>query len=165
MLKRLFAIAGLLTVFSAGSWAAAPRVAVGALQAPDSAAQALERAIEQEISRRGGVGATVAAVANGRVLLARSFGRRSTDSPAPVGEDTLFGVGSVTKQFTAAATLLLAEDGKLSVDDKVAKYYPGLTRANEISLLDLMNHVSATPITTRLISSTAACWHRSRQTR
>ena len=64
---------------------------------------------------------------------------------APIGDDTLFGIGSVTKQFTAAATLLLAEQGKLSVDDKVAKYYPGLTRANDITILDLMNHVSGYP--------------------
>jgi D-alanyl-D-alanine carboxypeptidase len=145
VLKRAFAITILLGGFVAGLWAVAPGSAVGIDQATDTTARALERAIEQELSRRGGVGATVAAVANGRVLLARGFGRRSMDSPAPVGEDTLFGVGSVTKQFTAAATLLLAEEGKLSVDDKVGKYYPGLTRANEISLLDLMNHVSGYP--------------------
>ena len=54
-------------------------------------------------------------------------------------------MGSVTKQFTAAATLLLAEQGKVSVTDKVAKYYPGLTRANDITILDLMNHVSGYP--------------------
>ena len=41
--------------------------------------------------------------------------------------ETPFAVGSVTKQFTCACVLLLAEDGKLSVDDKVAKYYPNLT--------------------------------------
>ena len=105
----------------------------------------IERAINQEIARRGGVGATVAIVENGRPLLAKAFGRRSTDSPAPIGDDTLFGIGSVTKQFTAAAILLLAEQGKLSVNDKVAKYYPGLTRANEITILDLMNHVSGYP--------------------
>src|SRR5581483_2620276 len=64
------------------------------------------------------------------------------NTPTPVDESTLFGLGSVTKQFTAAAALLLAERGKLSVNDRVAKYYPGLTRANAITLLDLMNHVS-----------------------
>jgi CubicO group peptidase (beta-lactamase class C family) len=51
-------------------------------------------------------------------------------------------IGSITKQFTAACVLLLAEDGKLSVTDKVSKYYPALTRASDITLLDLMNHVS-----------------------
>ena len=46
---------------------------------------------------------------------------------APVVPDTMFGVGSVTKQFACACILLLAEDGKLSVDDRVAKYYPAST--------------------------------------
>ncbi len=116
---------------------------VGAAQAdPGGKRSALERAITEEIARRGGVGATVAVVENGRTILAGGFGRRSPDSPAPVDDGTLFGIGSVTKQFTAAATLLLAEQGKLSVYDKVAKYYPGLTRADDITLLDLMNHVS-----------------------
>src|SRR6185295_12921177 len=58
---------------------------------------------------------------------------------------TLFAIGSVSKQFTSAAVLLLAEEGKLSARDPVAKYYPTLTRAKEITLLDLMNHVSGYP--------------------
>ena len=95
--------------------------------------------------RRGGVGATVAIVENGQTLLAKGFGRRSATRTVPVGAATLFGIGSVTKQFTAAAALLLAEQGKLSVTDKVAKYYPGVTRADDITLLDLMNHVSGYP--------------------
>ncbi|HEY1909749.1 MAG TPA: serine hydrolase domain-containing protein [Vicinamibacterales bacterium] len=116
---------------------------VAAVQADQAGKRsALEQAITQEIARHGGVGATVAVVENGQTLLAGGFGRRSLDAPAAVDAGTLFGIGSVTKQFTAAATLLLAEQGKLSVHDKVAKYYPGLTRANDITLLDLMNHVS-----------------------
>jgi D-alanyl-D-alanine carboxypeptidase len=107
--------------------------------------QALGRAIEEELSRRGGVGATVATVENGRVTMAKGFGRRAVDSPAPVDDSTLFGIGSVTKQFTSAAALLLAERGKLAVTDTVSKYFPGLTRANDITLLDLMNHVSGYP--------------------
>ena len=109
---------------------------------PIDKAQDLERAIEQELSRRGGVGATVAIVENGRVSMAKGFGRRSIDAPARVDDDTLFGIGSVTKQFTSAAALLLAERGKLSVTDTVARYFPDLTRAKDITLLDLMNHVS-----------------------
>jgi D-alanyl-D-alanine carboxypeptidase len=118
--------------------------ATAARQAPAARVQALEQAIEHELSSRGGVGATVAIVENGRPLLARAFGRRSVGGPPP-GAHTLFGMGSVTKQFTSAAVLLLAQDGRLAVDDKVAKYYPGLTRANAITLLDLMNHVSGYP--------------------
>ena len=145
VLKRAREVAVLVAVLMSSAWALTPAPAAAVQAAAASASQALERAIAQELARRGGVGATVAIVENGRPIVAKGFGRRSVESPAPLGDDTLFGIGSVTKQFTAAAALLLAEQGKLSVDDKVAKYYPGLTRANDITLLDLMNHVSGYP--------------------
>ncbi len=91
---------------------------------------------------RGLVGLSVAVVENGATVLAEGFGVKSIAAGGPVAADTMFAVGSITKQFTAACILLLAEDGRLAVTDKVAKYYPGLTRAADITLLDLMNHVS-----------------------
>jgi CubicO group peptidase (beta-lactamase class C family) len=54
----------------------------------------------------------------------------------------MFAIGSVTKQFTCSAALLLAQDGKLSMSDPVAKYVPTATRASEVTLLDLGQHVS-----------------------
>jgi CubicO group peptidase (beta-lactamase class C family) len=144
-LKRIVFGAVIAGVLVSGTWAAMPQRAAEGQAAAAVTPQALESAIERELSSRGGVGATVAVVQNSRVLLAKGFGRRSVESPAKVGEDTLFGLGSVTKQFTATAALLLAERGKLSLDDRVAKYYPALTRASDITLLDLMNHVSGYP--------------------
>jgi D-alanyl-D-alanine carboxypeptidase len=144
MLKRASAVA-IAALLGWGVWAAGPRLDAASQAAAAATTQALERSIAQELSRRGGVGATVAIVEHGRPLLAKGFGRRSVDSPTRVDAATLFGIGSVTKQFTAAAALLLAEQGKLSVHDTVAKYYPGATRANDITILDLMNHVSGYP--------------------
>ncbi|HKB10864.1 MAG TPA: serine hydrolase domain-containing protein [Vicinamibacterales bacterium] len=147
-MKRLLLGIAIAAAFAVNGWlhASAP-VAAAQATAPGASGQAtdLARALDAEMSKRGGVGATVAVVDAGRVILAHGFGRRSIDSPAQVTDATLFGVGSVTKQFTAAATLLLAEQGKLSVTDKVATYFPGLTRADDITLLDLMNHVSGYP--------------------
>ena len=51
-------------------------------------------------------------------------------------------VGSISKQFTATCVLLLQEDGKLSLDDTVSKWFPQLTRANEITLRELLSHTS-----------------------
>ncbi len=87
-------------------------------------------------------GLSLTIVREGKVVLARGYGKRSLEDGAPVVPNTLFAVGSVTKQFTCACILLLAEDGKLSVDDKVAKYYPHLTGARTVSLYDLMAHTS-----------------------
>ncbi|MBP7706618.1 MAG: beta-lactamase family protein [Candidatus Aminicenantes bacterium] len=94
------------------------------------------------LKSRGLVGLSVAVVENGATALAEGFGVRSQATGRPVATDTMFAIGSITKQFTAACVLLLAEDGKLAVTDKVAKWYPALTRASDITLLDLMNHVS-----------------------
>ena len=53
-----------------------------------------------------------------------------------------YSIGSISKQFTAAAILMLAEEGKLSLDDKVAKWFPNLTRANEVTLRQLLSMTS-----------------------
>ena len=53
-----------------------------------------------------------------------------------------YSIGSISKQFTATAILLLQEQGKLSLDDKVAKFIPGLTRANEVTIRHLLSHTS-----------------------
>jgi D-alanyl-D-alanine carboxypeptidase len=57
-------------------------------------------------------------------------------------ETTRYAVGSISKQFTAAALLLAQEQGKVSLDDKISRYYPDLTRANEITIRQLLSHTS-----------------------
>jgi D-alanyl-D-alanine carboxypeptidase len=110
--------------------------------APDI--QALDSFIAGEVKAKGLVGLSVALMADGKIVLAKGYGLSALDGTA-VTPKTPFAIGSVTKQFTCACILKLAEAGKLSVEDKVAKYYPGLTRADDITLLDLMNHVSGYP--------------------
>lgn len=85
---------------------------------------------------------SVALVSDGRIVLAKNYGKRSLETGERVTPSTAFAVGSVTKQFTVAAALLLMEDGKLSRSDKVAKWYPNATRAKDITIDDLFHHVS-----------------------
>jgi D-alanyl-D-alanine carboxypeptidase len=113
--------------------------------AADLDVAAIRKQVADQVQSRGLVGLSVAIVQGGTIVLAEGFGAKALKSGEPVAADTMFAIGSITKQFTAACVLLLAEDGRLSVADKVAKYYPGLTRAGEITLLDLMNHVSGYP--------------------
>src|SRR6478609_3818294 len=98
--------------------------------------------LEQQVRAGGYVGMSVAIVRDGKVVLAKGYGKRSLAPEEPVETGTMFAAGSVTKQFTAACVLLLAEQGKLSVRDPVARWYPELTRAKEITLYDLMTHAS-----------------------
>lgn len=106
---------------------------------------ALDAWVAEQVKAKGYVGLSLAVVRDGKVVLEKGYGLRSLDSKEPMTTDTSLRIGSVSKQFTCAAILLLAEEGKLSAHDKVSKWYPTLTKANEITLLDLMNHTSGYP--------------------
>ncbi len=128
------------------SLAAATFAATSAPNLPDTFdPAAIDNFLAAQMQQPNRVGLSVAIMKGGKVVLAKGYGKRSLQEERPVEPDTLFAIGSVSKQFTCAAILLLAEDGKLSVQDPVAKYYPNLTRAKDITLLDLMNHVSGYP--------------------
>lgn len=131
-----------------------PAVAAALLLAPASlAAQAVADApptivprvidslVEADIAARHLAGISLGIMRDGEIVYARGYGRADVARGAPVDTTTRFAIGSVTKQFTAALILQLDAEGKLSVHDKVAKWYPALTRAADVSLLDLMNHV------------------------
>lgn len=134
----------------------APTPTCPSVQAPAAATPAVERPqkfdvaaidayVAAQLANKSMVGLSLAIVRQGELVLARGYGRRSLASGEPVEPDTAFAIGSVTKQFTCASALLLAEDGKLSLDDRVAQYRPDLTRAADITLLDLLSHVSGYP--------------------
>lgn len=90
------------------------------------------------------VGASVAIVRDGKIVYVREFGKRSLAGP-PADAGTKFEIGSLTKQFTAAAILQLKERGKLALEDRVAKYIPAFPHASEITLRHLLNQTSGLP--------------------
>ncbi len=107
--------------------------------------KALDAYAAAQVQKKGLVGLSLGIMKNGEIIFAKGYGKRSLNPSKPVEPSTAFAIGSVTKQFTCACIFLLAEEGKLSVKDPVAKYYPKLTRAKDITILDLMNHVSGYP--------------------
>ncbi len=116
------------------------------LQPPDSFdLNAIDTYLTEYLRTKNVPGLSIAIVRNGELVFTKGYGKRSLEDGQPVQTDTLFAIGSITKQFTCALVLMLAEEGKLSVQDKVAKHFPDLTRANDITLLDLMNNVSGYP--------------------
>jgi D-alanyl-D-alanine carboxypeptidase len=106
---------------------------------------AIDAYVADQVRDQGYAGLSLAIVRDGKVVLAKGYGKRLVEEGAPVDPDTPFAIGSVTKQFICACVLLLAEEGKLSVEDKVAKYEPSLKGAGDISLHDLMTHISGYP--------------------
>jgi CubicO group peptidase (beta-lactamase class C family) len=99
-------------------------------------------AIEKVLHDTGVPSASVGIAQNGKVVYARAFGLANITPPRPATADMAYPIGSISKQFTATAALLLQQEGKLSLDDKVAKYFPELTRANEVSLRNLLTMTS-----------------------
>lgn len=115
---------------------------VAAQSEPLSPAQvaAIDAAADKALKSSGAPAASIAVVRNGAIVYAKAYGMQRDGVPARA--DARYPIGSVSKQFTAAAILILADEGKLSLDDRVDKYLPGLTRANEVTIRQLLSHTS-----------------------
>jgi CubicO group peptidase (beta-lactamase class C family) len=88
-------------------------------------------------------GCAVGVSRDGEILLERAYGMADLEHDVRNAPDTVFEAGSVSKQFTAAAVLLLARDGKLSLDDPARKYLPELPgHAASITLRQMLHHTS-----------------------
>jgi CubicO group peptidase (beta-lactamase class C family) len=93
--------------------------------------------------------ATVAVMVDGEIVYAEGFGLRDRAKNLPVETDTQFNIGSVSKIFTAAAVLILEQEGKLSLDKPVTDYLPDFTmkddRYKDITVRMLLNHTLGLP--------------------
>ena len=87
-------------------------------------------------------GAAVLISRNGEIIYQKGFGFENIAGQKPVTVETIFRIGSITKQFTASAILKLQADGKLSVEDPVSKYIPDFPRGNEVTIHQLLTHIS-----------------------
>jgi D-alanyl-D-alanine carboxypeptidase len=88
-------------------------------------------------------GAAILIARNGKPIYRRGFGLADVDGKVPVTPEMVFRIGSVTKQFTAAAILRLAEQGKLSIDDEITKHLPDYpTQGRIITIRHLLTHTS-----------------------
>jgi len=106
----------------------------------------IDRFVSAEMSRQKIPGMALAVVKNGQVVLAKGYGFANIEHQVPVTTHSIFQSGSIGKQFTAAAIVLLEEHGKLRLDDKVARHLPR-TKASwgSITLRHLLTHTSGIP--------------------
>jgi CubicO group peptidase (beta-lactamase class C family) len=88
---------------------------------------------------------SVLIIEKGDVLLNKGYGYRDEVSKKPNDKNTIFELASCSKQFTAAAIVLLKRQGKLRYEDKLSKYIPELDFWNEITIYDLLRHTSGIP--------------------
>lgn len=131
-----FLAAGLAALaFASPASAARPRLTPGLESKIDEAAK-------EYVTSGRAAGASVAILRDGKLVFARGYGLANLELGVPATAKTVFRIGSLTKQFTAAGVLLLAEQGKLNVDDRLSLYLPHFPRANEVTLRDLLDHTS-----------------------
>jgi CubicO group peptidase (beta-lactamase class C family) len=106
----------------------------------------IDRIASQVLEQTGVPSASIAVVKGGKLIYTHAYGsaRLATDSaPAvPATPEMRYSIGSISKQFTAAAILLLQQDGKLSIDDAVGKYVPGLTKGDKVTIRQVLSHTS-----------------------
>jgi len=131
LLRTLFLVALVLPVASRLTGQLPPATAE---QVDAAAAQALQDSPTPSVS--------IAIVQQGKIAYAKAYGNARLDPPLPARPEMRYAIGSISKQFLAGAVLLLAEEGELSLDDPVARFLPALTRAQDITIRQLLSHTA-----------------------
>lgn len=135
---------------------AIPVASLPAQQSPDLGAVA-DRVFAQWSGSTPGCAVGVAQ--GGQTLLTRGYGMANLETGTPITPETIFESGSVAKQFTATAILLLMNDGKLRMDDPVQKFIPEMPRYDRtITIRHLISHISGLREWSNLVA--AAGWPR-----
>ncbi len=99
--------------------------------------------IKVEMGRQRIPGLSLAVVKNGEIVLARGYGLANVELNVPAKPDTVFKIGSVSKQFLATGIMLLVQQGKVGLDDKISKYLEGTPETwSAISVRHLLTHTS-----------------------
>jgi D-alanyl-D-alanine carboxypeptidase len=94
------------------------------------------------LKQRGLPSASVAVVQSGKLVYAHAYGLAHVHPDAAATPEMRYSIGSISKQFTATAILLLQQDGKLSLNDSVGKYVPGLSRGDQVTIRQVLSHTS-----------------------
>lgn len=108
---------------------------------PELGAQ-VDRIAKDVLASTGTPSASVAVVVDGRIAYVQAYGNARLQPPTPARPEMRYSIGSISKQFTATVLLMLAEERKLSFDDPVARFLPGLARAQDVKVRQLLSHTS-----------------------
>ncbi|MDB5135233.1 MAG: serine hydrolase [Mucilaginibacter sp.] len=108
-------------------------------------AQEFDKKIEILIDKSVGLyrfNGSILVCKNGKIVFEKAYGYQDIENKIINTPNTIYQVGSMTKQFTATVILKLAEQNKLTLDDKISKYFPDFKRGNEITIKHLLTHTS-----------------------
>src|SRR5687767_11465687 len=111
--------------------------------AQDSVTTKVDDYIRSEMQSQQIPGLALAVIKDGQIVIAKGYGLANVEHQVPVKPETIFQSGSMGKQFTATAVMMLMEDGKLTIDDKLNKYFPDVPEAwRNITVRHLLTHTS-----------------------
>ena len=102
----------------------------------------IDRIASQVLEQRGVPSASVAVVMGGKLIYTHAYGKAHLQPDVAATAEMRYSIGSISKQFTVAAILLLQEEGKLKLDDAVGKYLSGLTRGGDVTIRQILSHTS-----------------------
>jgi CubicO group peptidase (beta-lactamase class C family) len=102
-----------------------------------------DRYIETQMRALNIPGVSLAVLRDGRIIKAKGYGLANIEANSAAAPKTVYEIGSITKQFTATAVMMLVEEGKVSLDDKITKYFSDAPPAwNRITVRHLLTHTS-----------------------
>ncbi|MET3439205.1 serine hydrolase domain-containing protein [Sphingomonas sp. 1185] len=104
--------------------------------------QKIDALVTRTLADTGVPSASIAVVRGGKIVLAKAYGKQFEGQRGPADPALPYQIASVSKQFTATAIQLLADEGKLSLDDTVAQYIPGISGGDTITIRQLLSHTS-----------------------
>jgi D-alanyl-D-alanine carboxypeptidase len=102
----------------------------------------IDKLAADALARSGAPSASIAVVVHGKIAYLHAYGDARLTPQVPATPAMRYAIGSVSKQFTAAAVLLLAEDSRLSLDEPISRWYPKVSGADRITLRHLLSHTS-----------------------
>jgi D-alanyl-D-alanine carboxypeptidase len=139
-LRRGAAVLTAVLVFASGASAqTASSGSAGDAPSPGQV-EAIDTIASTVIDRKATPSVAIGVAKNGRLVFAKAYGYRNLEDKVPADADTMYGIGSNTKQFTAAAIMMLRDEGKLDIDAPVGRYLPGIPHGNEVLIRNLLTH-------------------------
>ena len=157
MLNRpLTVLSSLLLQFPPILWVQAATVA----PSPKPAlAEKVDALAAEHLAKPGGVGLSIAVAQRGKLLLSKGYGMADAEFDVPADEETMFRIGSVTKQFTAALVMRLVEQNKLALGDSLSKYVPEFPlQGHQVTIEQLLQHTSGIKSYTEVTEAWMKAW-------
>lgn len=133
-MRQMFIAAASLAICLAPSVASA--------SGAEGIAERIEIAARKSVADGESPGLQIAVYKDGKPLVVKGYGMANLEQRVSVENDSIFRIGSITKQFSAVALLELQEEGRLSLNDRLSAYYPDFPRAADITLLQMLQHTS-----------------------